>query len=230
MAQSAAAPDLRETVAILASSHPAPDILTDPLHQVLWDNMGYLIDDERRAAIFQAFAARVGLSPAQIAAADDAALFDLAGRGGMRPETRVQRWRDIARIAMERADGDLGGTLKALPLAKARAMLTAFPTIGEPGADRILLFAGVAPRPCLESNGLRVLARLGFFVEARSYAASYRAAIDILARDGLAERDWLVTAYLSLRDHGRSLCKRGAPLCHACPLDSRCAHAAVADL
>ncbi len=226
----ATAPDLRETVAILALVHPAPDILTDPLHQVLWDNMGYLIDDERRAAIFQAFAARVGLSAAQIAAADEAILFDLAGRGGMRPEARVQRWREIARIVTERAGGDLGATLRAMPPAKARAMLEAFPTIGAPGADRILLFAGVAARPCLESNGLRVLARLGFFVEARSYQACYRAAIDILARDGLADRDWLVTAYLALRDHGRSLCKRGAPLCHACPLDSRCAHAAVANL
>jgi hypothetical protein len=69
----------------------------------------------------------------------------------MRPETRVKRWRDIAEIVQTRAAGDLAVALAALPLAKARALLKAFPTIGDPGADRIMLFAGLAPRPSLES-------------------------------------------------------------------------------
>jgi hypothetical protein len=32
-----------------------------------------------------------------------------------------------------------------------------FPMIGEPGAEKILLFSGVLPVPALESNGVRVL-------------------------------------------------------------------------
>ena len=222
--------DLHATIAALARRYPAPVVLTDPLHQILWDNIGYLIDDQRRSVLFKEFGTRVGLAPSEIAGADSATLRDIANRGGMRPETRIQRWRDIAEIVLSRAGGDLAGTLAALPLAKARALLKAFPTIGDPGADRILLFAGIAPRPCLESNGVRALARLGFFNEARDYAASYRAAIDVLARHGAVDRDWLVTAYLALRDHGRALCKRAAPLCLACPLDGVCAHAVVARL
>ena len=220
-------PDLKAAIATLARLYPAPGILTNPLHQILWDNIGYLIDDERRAALFEIFTARVGLSPEAIAAADFDTLYDIARRGGMRPETRVQRWRDIGQIVLNRAGGDLAGTLAAMALPKARALLKAFPTIGDPGADRILLFAGLASRPSLESNGLRALARLGFFSEGRDYSASYRAAIDVLVRHGEADRDWLITAFLALRAHGRALCKRGVPFCGACPLDVVCAHATV---
>ena len=31
------------------------------------------------------------------------------------------------------------------------------------------------------------------------------------------ERDWLVEAFLTLRAHGRALCRRAAPICMACP-------------
>ncbi len=74
---------------------------------------------------------------------------------------------------------------------------------------------------------MRTLARLGFFSEGRDYTASYRAAVDALVRDGEIDRDWLVGAYLALREHGRTLCKRAAPLCPPCPLDGVCAHAEV---
>ena len=85
----------------------------------------------------------------------------LARRGGMRPETRVERWRTIARLVLTQADGDLDAALRALPLAEARALLKSFPVIADPGADKVLLFAGIAPRP---SRGptIRALARLGF--------------------------------------------------------------------
>jgi endonuclease-3 len=219
--------DLRAVIADLARLYPAPAILTDPLQQILWDNIGYLIDDERRAALFEEFTTRVGLTPSRIAGADPETLLDIARRGGMRPETRVQRWRDIADIVLTRAGGDLAATLAALSLAKARALLKAFPAIGDPGADRILLFAGLAPRPSLESNGVRALARLGFFIERRDYAASWRAAVDVLVRQGDADRDWLISAYLVLRAHGQALCKRAAPRCVGCPLDEDCAHAVV---
>ena len=220
-------PDLRGIIAELAPRCPHSAIITEPLQLILWENIGYLIDDDRRAVLFKEFEGRVGLTPQEIEAADSEILFDIARRGGMRPETRVQRWRDIATIVISRAGGDLAGALKALPPAKARALLKAFPTIGDPGADKILLFAGIAARPALDSNGVRALARLGFFLEGRDYGASYRAAIDVLVRHGDADRDWLVTAYLALREHGRTLCKRAAPICLPCPLDAACAHAVV---
>jgi endonuclease-3 len=221
---------LIEVVATLRRDAPRPAVLTDPLQLILWENIGYLIDDERRAALFNAFEAAVGFDVEAIASVDDAVLALIAQRCGMRPETRVERWREIARIVLEDCDGDLGQALRAAPIGKARALLKRFPTIGDPGADKVLLFSGVAARPCLESNGLRSLARLGFLRERPSYAASYAAAIDVLASQGRPDRDWLIDAYLTLRDLGRGLCKRGEPNCHACRLDAVCGRMSVAAL
>ena len=61
----------------------------------------------------------------------------------MRPDQRVERWRTIAEITLRDASGDLRATLKSLPVAKARLLLKKFPVIGDPGADKILLFSGI---------------------------------------------------------------------------------------
>ncbi len=217
-------------MADLAQRYPVPPVLTDPLQLILWENMGYLIDDQRRATLFDEFGTRVGFSARQIQDAESAVLLDIAGRGGMNPAMRVGRWREIADITLARAGGDLDATLRALPLAKARALLKAYPTIGDPGADKMLLFAGIAARPSLDSNGVRVLARLGYFIEQKAYGPCYTAAIAALTRHGVLDRDWLVTAYVALREHGKALCKRSAPLCMACPMDAACAHAVVSTL
>jgi endonuclease-3 len=221
--------DLQEVLDELPTAAPdgAP---RDAFGQILWDNIGYLVDDERRARLFAEFARRIGLSPRAILEADEGDLLDIAQRGGMRPETRVGRWRQIAEITLGPGGGDLDATLRALPLAKARALLKLYPTIGDPAADRILLFAGIAPRPSLESNGLRVLARLGFVEEAKDYARTWRAAVEVLARDGPSDAEGLRRAWLDLRAHGQATCRRTTPNCLACPLDARCAHVVVARL
>jgi endonuclease III len=225
-----AAPNLVEVVATLKRHLSVAPVPTDPFEMILWENIGYLVDDDRRRTLFDAFEPAVGLDPKAIAEADDAVLLPLARKGGMRSETRVERWRTIARIIAERCGGDLEATLRALPAPRARALLKLFPVIAEPGADKILLLSGVAARPALESNGLRSLARLGFFREQRSYTASYKAGIEVLVGQGLADRDWLADAYLLLRELGKLICKRGAPLCMACPLEPVCPKAAVGAL
>lgn len=117
---------LVEVIAVLARRYSPPAIPTDPLHQILWENIGYLIDDQKRRALFDRFAATVGLSAAAIAAADDDLLFAITEQGGMRPETRVERWRTIAALVQERCAGDLNAALRALPPPKARALLKLF--------------------------------------------------------------------------------------------------------
>ena len=44
-------------------------------------------------------------------------------------------------------------------------MLKKFPAIGDPGVDKILLLTRTEPVMALDSNGLRVLVRLGFGAE-----------------------------------------------------------------
>lgn len=225
MGEAAAATRLQDFVAGLAALYPQPPALADPLALILQENIGYLIDDERRASLFAEFADRVGLTAVAIDRADGAVLLDIAGRGGMRPQDRVGRWRSIARLVLDRAGGDLATALAALPESKARSLLKAFPMIGGPGADKVMLFAGLSLTPSLESNGLRVLARLGLIEPSDNYGALYRDGVERMRRDGVAERDWLVMAYGVLREHGRTLCRRGGPNCLPCPLDAACAHA-----
>jgi endonuclease-3 len=154
-------------------------------------------------------------------------LTDIAKRGGMHPQKRAERLIEIGRLAITECEGDILAKLRMLPPSKARALLKKFPSVGDPGADRILLFSGVAPQPCLESNGLRVLVRLGACAEGKSYAQTYKGAITALAAVGSNDAEWLKRAYLLLREHGKALCKRSAPLCEPCPLDAVCAHRPV---
>jgi len=218
---------LAKAVAALAKLYPLSKPLRDPLAILVWENVGYLIDDERRGALFEEFRKRIGLKAAQIANAPTPILADIAKRGGMNPQVRTDRLKEIGRLAICECDGDVVAKLNALPLPKARALLKKFPSVGEPGADRIILFAGIAARPAISSDGLRALIRLGYVAQQKSYGATYRIAIQILEKDGVQSTAWYETAYLALREHGRALCKRAAPVCEPCPLDRRCAHRPV---
>jgi len=216
--------DLMSAVAKLGTLYPVPKPMTDPLALIVWENIGYLIDDTRRTELFEEFREKVGLDADKMVRAPGTVLLDIAKRGGMNPGTRVSRLKNIAVIARECGNAGLLTALRSLPLPKARALLKKFPGIADPGADKILLFSGVSVQPALESNGLRVLVRLGFAPQQSSYSSSYKAAIGALKEQGIMEREWLMQAYAVLRAHGQTLCKRAAPNCIACPLDKSCAH------
>ena len=89
------------------------------------------------------------------------------------------------------------------------------------------MFAGKYPVLGLESNGLRVLLRLGFAREQKNYAASYRAVQNVLSNQLLEDCESLVAAHQLLRRHGQELRKRSRPLCDECPLQASCAFAAT---
>src|SRR3954468_10657191 len=99
--------DIVEAVSTLSDCYLIPATPTDPFGLILWENVGYLISDERRREVFDLFAEKVGLDPARIVAADGGLLLSIAKHGGMQPAARVERWRTIARIVLEQCDGDL---------------------------------------------------------------------------------------------------------------------------
>lgn len=219
---------LLKAIRKLARLYNLKERQTDPLAIILWENIGYLIDDTKRCALFEEFRTRVGIDAAAIARAPEAVLLDIAKRGGMHPAARAERWRQIAEVIVAQCGGDLAAHLRVLPAATARARLKQFPSVGDPGADKILLFSGLDARASVDSNGLRVLVRLGAVPDRKSYAATYRAASAALSDAARGSREWLVSAYMLLRAHGQSLCKRKAPHCIACPLDKSCAHVQAA--
>ncbi|MGH6879123.1 MAG: hypothetical protein ACREHV_17325 [Rhizomicrobium sp.] len=83
---------IRAILERLARIHSYERRPADALGLILWENIGYLIDDARRETLLAEFGARVGFGAAEIARAPHALLLDIARRGGMRPETRVERW------------------------------------------------------------------------------------------------------------------------------------------
>lgn len=213
--------DLATVVETLTARHPAGAVLTDPLALIVWENVGYLVDDERREALFAEFRDRVGLDAAAIARAAPSVLLSIAERGGMNPPERARRLKAIGERIVE-LGGDLGPVIAAIPTAKARALLKDFPAVGDPLADKIMLFGGYEVRAALDSNGLRTLVRLGFCAERTSYSTTYRDAVAVMREQGRLERDWLIAAWQALREHGKTLCRRKTPFCADCPLEPGC--------
>jgi endonuclease III len=201
---------------------PKPPKIADALELILWENIAYLADDDKRAAAFTALKKRVGTSPDQILKASQTELEEITRMGGIVPELRAQRLRQIAETVRFLFKDDLAAELKK-PLPQAKKSLKRFPTIGDPGAEKILMLTRSYPVLALESNGLRVLLRLGFAEEKKSYSASYRGVQQALAGQLPADYDGLIAAHQLLRQHGQELCKRSRPLCEAgCPLTAEC--------
>jgi endonuclease-3 len=189
---------------------------------ILWENVAYLADDARRGRAFQTLRDVVGTEPRRILGASDEALLEATGHGIL-AERFADKLRRCAELALDEFDGDLRPVL-LLPLAKARKALQRFPGIGAPGAEKILLFTRTHAVPALESNGVRVLARLEFGEEKKSYSTTYRLVTSSLGEQLGGDCALLIRAHLLLRRHGQELCRRSGPDCGRCPLAAGCEH------
>jgi endonuclease III len=208
----------------LRESGGAPETFptSDPFELVLLENVAYLADPSTRREAFDELRRSVGTRPAEILDASRSSLEKATRRGifGARFASRLQ---DCARIAIEKFGGDLDAAISG-PVDRAKKALRAFPGIGEPGAEKVLLFCGRALFLAPDSNALRVLARLGFAEEQSSYAKTYassRAAAASLPAKAEAYQE----AHLLLQRHGRTLCRRSVPHCDQCPLVRDCDYA-----
>jgi endonuclease-3 len=201
---------------------PEPVAARGPFELILYEIVAYLADDAKRLAAFQELKRRVGTRPEEILTAKQSDLVEIAAMGGIFPELRAGRMFESACMVRDRFGGDLNTVLKMEPAA-ARKALAKFPMIGEPGAEKILLFCGV-PQLHLapESNGLRALARLGFVKENKNYSAMYREARKAMAPVLGNEGARVMSAHSLLKTHGQQLCKRSAPRCSGCPLKAMC--------
>ena len=98
------------------------------------------------------------------------------------------------------------------------------PGIADPGADRILLFAGIAPIAAIPSNGTQVLIRIIRGKEYEDYGTNYREAQKAIAAEVPETLDGRARAYLLLKHHGQEICKRTKPRCQECLIHSSCAY------
>ena len=191
---------LDQFAAAAGPADPVPS--ADGWELVLAENIAYLVDDQRRWAALAELRRQVGLAPELILAAPEPVLAGIVA--GARPTERVQRLRRCAELAI------------------AGAPWRAYPGIGAPGADRIDLFTSARAVLALDSNGLRVLTRLGYTTSVRSYATSYRQAQAAATAQLPASVPALQRASQLLRRHGQIICTRKAPACPDCPVADRC--------
>jgi endonuclease III len=206
---------------------------TDPLEMIVYLNCGYPASDAACLKGFVALKRNVGLSPKEILGAPKSKLVKLLRLGGIVPELRAERLKEIARKVKSEFGGDLKTELKkrvqekyqtSKGIHKVRKILRGFPVIGEPSADKILLFSKLAPVAAVPSASLGVPMRLWFGKEGKSYAADYRKVRDKLGAELPETFEARQRAYLLLKKHGQEICKRSAPKCEICPLTAQCAY------
>ena len=201
---------------------PPPLPSTDPFELVLWESCAYLVDDARRARVYARLVAATKARPAQIAGMQTMALAALIEKdGGMGPVRRAEKLQSAANLVIQWGQAELRRLCSEEP-ERARKLLKQFLGIGNPGADRLLMIAGGKRTLAPESNGLRVLCRLGFGVLHARYEKTYASVTAATAPEQPKTPEGLMQAHLLLRHHGKTLCKAGVPRCAECPLAERC--------
>jgi endonuclease III len=217
--------ELKQIIARLKRTYGRPKLppARGPFELMMWENACYLLPDDRRATVFEGLRKQGGLNAKAILKADADVLLALATMGGMRPKVRVFRWEEIARITLSQFDGDLDQILK-LPYAQAKKALKQFPNIGDPGAEKILMFCGASPGMPLEWNGLRVLTRVGYGRWQKNYSAAYKSVQEALKPELPRKAETIAQAHLLLRQHGKEICRDKSPQCYECPVKDLCAY------
>ena len=201
----------------------APGCPTDPYLFIVWWHCGYPASDAACAKGWEALNKEVGTDPEQILAATPAALAHALKPGGMVPELRAMRLKEIAARIKDEFGGDLRSGLVG-PIAEVRKTLKKFPNIADPGADRILLFGEIAPVAAVPSNCPHVLVRIRSGMERENYGVTYREAQEAIAAETAENFSARIRAFLLLKRHGQELCKRTKPKCEACPVSAECAY------
>jgi endonuclease III related protein len=206
-------------------SHYGPQVAswpTEPYEFLLWWHCGYPASDAACARGWESLKKQIGTDPRAILTVSNKELTRALKPGGMVPEVRAMRSKEIAARVQDEFAGDLRQAL-AGPLAQVRKALKKFPGIADAGADRILLFGGISAVAAVPSNVPYVLVRIRHGRERESYTVTYKEAQQAILMDVAETFDARTRAYLLLKRHGQEICKRVKPECHRCPVNSVCA-------
>lgn len=195
---------------------------SDPYCFLLWWYCGYPASDASCTKGWRELSGKIGTDLDVILGVHPAMLAAALKPGGMFPELRAERMKEVSARIKNEFDGDLRAALTG-PIPKIRKILKSFPGIADPGADRILLFAGIQPVAAVPSNCTGVLERVQKGREEESYNASYREAQRMIEAEVPATFDARIRSYLLLKRHGQELCKRTHPKCNECPVRAVCA-------
>ena len=204
-----------------------PGFPVDPYQFLIWWLCGYPASDAACAKGWSALKSSVGIEPAQLLRASPAVLAAALKHGGMVPELRALRLKEVAERVLNEYGGDLRSGLVG-PIVSVRKALKQFPNIADPGADRILLFGRIAPVAAVPSNCPHVLTRIDLGRDDQTYSDQYRHAQQRIEAEVPAQFHARSRAYLLLKAHGQTICKRTKPKCAECPVNANCVYPARA--
>ena len=162
-----------------------PSWPADPYEFIVWWHCGYPASDAACTRGWEKLKSEVGIEPHNLLSATPRKLASAVKLGGMIPELRALRLKEIAMRVKDEFGGDLRAAL-AGPLSEVRKTLKKFPGIADPGADRILLFAGITPIAAVPSNCTQVLVRDLYGQERKNYGVNYRKAQQAITAEALA--------------------------------------------
>jgi len=198
-----------------------PSWPTEPYDFIVWWHCGYPPSDDRCVKGWAALNREIGTAPQQILAVAPTALAGALKSAVMLPDIAAQRLKEIAARVQDEFGGDLRSALIG-PASHARKVLKRFHTIADPGADRILLFAGITPVAAVPSNCPHVMVRVLQGPEREDYTGTYREAQKAISSQVAETLDARQRAYLLLKQHGQQICKRTKPKCDQCPVCKEC--------
>jgi endonuclease III len=205
----------------------------DPYEMIVFLNSGYPASDAKCTKGFEALKREIGEQPKKILAVSKAKLAKVMRPNVIIPGLCAERLKGIAGRVSNEFKGDLTAALKQRlreakepekGLKAAKKVLQEFSVIGEPSAEKILLFSGLVPVAAVPSAFVDVPIRLFRGEPGKNYAADYKTAREILDSGLPRTFDARQQAYLLMKKHGQEICKRTKPKCEICPLTARCAY------
>jgi len=194
----------------------------DPYLFLVWWHCGYPASDATCQRGWDALKSNVGVAPRDLLKKSQAGLAAALKAGGMVPEVRAARLQEIAGRVLNEFGGSLRDSLVG-SMRDIRKLLKSFPGIADPGADRILLFGDCAPVAAIPSNCPHVLVRIQGGSE-QDYGKTYREAQSLIEAEVPAQFASRQRAFLLLKQHGQSICKRTEPKCGLCPVNGGCGY------
>lgn len=206
-----------------------PSWPTEPYEFLAWWYCGYPASDAACAKGWEKLKSEIGVEPEKLLKATPAKLAAALKGSGMFPELRALRLKELAMRVKDEFGGDMRAALTG-PIPAARKTVKRFHSIADPGADRILLFAGIAPIAAVPSNCVHTPVRIVRGDDGKSYGADYREMQKAIEAAVPETFDARTRAYLLLKHHGQETCKRTKPKCEECPVNSDCAYFAKKSL
>jgi endonuclease-3 len=196
---------------------PSPP--SDPFILFVWEVLSVHSTPRKRDAALAGLKRIRALTPDAMWRAPRKQLEECVALAGPYLEQRLERLR--VGVDLFRRTPDLPAVITG-PLPAARRALKPLPTLGEGGAQRMLLFAaGHAVLP-IDARVNRVGRRLGYGRADADFRRESRSVQAAMTPELPAATDACRRAYLYLSHHGAATCTEADPHCGVCPLLDEC--------